>query len=191
MATRLFAAIAVLTGMTAAPVQAQDAEADYFALFDRFCVATGGDMGKAIAAAEAEGWIAAPDAMVAEMRNPNAPEAAIRLSAAPDAAPMRLLLSVSPASPERHDTRVGACAVEPAAGSALDSEHLVRLTSARLGIEQAFLPTWLYSGEGPFADESELMLGEPGAMYARAAETPLHMVNLMDGPGLALLRMGR
>ena len=61
----------------------------YFGHVDRFCLAAGGDPALAIAAAEAEGWIAAPQAMVDEIVNPDAPEAVVRLSGPADAAPAR------------------------------------------------------------------------------------------------------
>ena len=89
------ALVATAAMIMAAPAAAQapmNAET-YFRHVDRFCLAAVGDPALAIAAAEAEGWIAAPQAMIDEIVNPNAPEAAVRLSGPADAAPARLILT--------------------------------------------------------------------------------------------------
>jgi hypothetical protein len=189
-------ALALAAVATALPAAAQ-APADagvYFGQFDRFCLATGGDPARAVAAAEAEGWIAAPQAMVDEAVNPAAPEVAIRLSGSADAAPARLLISASPPMADRNGLKVRACAIEPAPGVSLDEYRLTALVEARLGFTGAMLPVWVFSGAGPFVNESELILEGQEAMAARAAVTPVYMLNLMPsgtgGSALGLLRMG-
>ena len=193
---RFALALAAMAMATAFPAAAQaPAEARaYFEQFDRFCLATGGDPARALAAAEAEGWIAAPQAMVDEAVNPNAPDVAIRLSAPADAAPARLLVSASPPMTDRGGLKVRACAIEPAPGVNPDEHQLTALIEARLGFTGAMLPVWAFSGTGPFVNEMELILEGMEAMAARAAVTPVFMLNLAPsgdgGAALALLRMG-
>lgn len=184
---------AVATALPAAAQAPADAGA-YFEQFDRFCLATGGDPARAVAAAEAEGWIAAPQAMVDEAVNPDAPEVSIRLSRSADTAPARLLLSASPPMADRGGLKVRACAIEPAPEVSLDEYRLTALVEARLGFTGAMLPVWVFTGSGPFVNESELILEGEEAMAARAAVTPVYMLNLMPsgtgGSALGLLRMG-
>ncbi|HWQ85366.1 hypothetical protein [Brevundimonas sp.] len=191
---RVAMALAALTTAVPAAAQAPSDSLAYFQQFDRFCLATGGDPARAVAAAEAEGWIAAPQAMVDEAVNPNAPEVAIRLSGPADAAPARLLLSASPPMADRGGLKVRVCAIEPAPGAGLDETRLTALVEARLGFTGAMLPVWVFSGSGPFVDENELILQGREAMAARAATTPIYMLNLVPsgdgGSALALLRMG-
>jgi hypothetical protein len=183
------AAAAQTTGApSSAPTQA------YFQQFDRFCLSGGGNRDLAIAAAEAEGWIAAPQAMIDAAVNPDAPEVAIRLSGPADAASAQLLLSASPPVPDRGDLKVRVCAIEPAPGSPVDGVQLASLIEARLGFSGAMLPVWLFSGSGPFTDENALILEGQDAMYARAAETPIYMLSITraesEGSALVLMRMG-
>ena len=167
----------------------------YFQHVDRFCLETGGDPARAAAAAEAEGWIAAPQAMVDEIVNPNAPEAAVRLSGPADGAPARLILTSSPPMAGHDGVKVTVCLVEPAPASAIDEAALTALVEARLGLAAAILPVWAFSGTGPYLDQTELMLGGMEAMSTHAATEPVYMLNLMpadDGtPALGLLRIGQ
>lgn len=166
----------------------------YFQHVDRFCLNTGGDPALATAAAEAEGWLPAPQAMVDEIVNPNAPEAAVRLSG-PDGAPARLILTSSPPMAGHDGVKVRVCMVEPAPASAIDEAALSALVEARVGLPAAILPVWAFSGSGPYTDRTELMLGGMEAMAAHAATEPVYMLNLMpadDGtPALGLLRIGQ
>lgn len=167
----------------------------YFQHVDRFCLGTGGDPALAVAAAEAEGWLPAPQAMVDEIMNPNAPEVAVWLSEPVDAAPARLILTTSPAMADRGGLKVRVCMVEPAPASAIDEAGLSALVEARLGLAAAILPVWAFSGTGPYTDRTELMLGGMEAMAGHAATEPVYMLNLMpadDGtPALGLLRIGQ
>ena len=167
----------------------------YFQHIDRFCLDTGGDPALATAAAEAVGWIAAPQAMVDEIVNPNAPEAVVRLSGPADAAPARLILTSSPPMAGHEGVKVRVCMVEPAPASAIEEAALTALVEARLGLAAAILPVWAFSGTGPYVDRTELMLGGMEAMAAHAATEPVYMLNLMptdDGtPALGLLRIGQ
>ena len=167
----------------------------YFQHVDRFCLSTGGDPALATAAAEAEGWLPAPQAMVDEIVNPDAPQVAIRLSEPADAAPARLILTSSPPMAGHDGVKVRVCMVEPAPASAIEEAALSALVEARVGLPAAILPVWAFSGSGPYIDRTELMLGGMEAMVAHAATEPVYMLNLMptdDGtPALGLLRIGQ
>ena len=187
-------ATAAMAVATPAAAQVPMTTETYFQHVDRFCLAGGGDPALAIAAAEAEGWIAAPQAMIDEILNPNAPEAAVRLSGPADAAPARLILTSSPPMAGHDGVKVRVCMVEPAPASAIDEAALTALVETRLGLAAAILPVWAFSGTGPYTDQTELMLGGMEAMAAHAATEPVYMLNLMptdDGtPALGLLRLG-
>ena len=167
----------------------------YFQHVDRFCLSTGGDPALATAAAEAEGWLPAPQAMVDEIVNPDAPQVAIRLSEPADAAPARLILTSSPPMAGHDGVKVRVCMVEPAPASAIEEAALSALVEARVGLPAAILPVWAFSGSDPYIDRTELMLGGMEAMAAHAATEPVYMLNLMptdDGtPALGLLRIGQ
>lgn len=193
---RLIAAAAVLAAASPSAAQDGPAQADptdaYFALFDRFCITTGGDPEAAVAAAEADGWIAAPQAMVDEIRNPRAPDVVVWLAGPAETSPDRLIVSTSPAAPDRRNLRFTACAVVPGEGAeGPDRGRLPAMAQRRLGLEQIMMPVWLYTGSGPFTDESALMMEGNEAMDARAVETPLYMLSLMQEPYFGLLRMAR
>ena len=196
MTGRRMALVATAAMVMAAPAAAQAPmnTETYFRHIDRFCLAAGGDPALAIAAAEAEGWIAAPQAMVDEIVNPDAPEAVVRLSGPADAAPARLILTSSPPMAGRGDMKVRVCMVEPAPASAIDEAALTALVETRLGLAAAILPVWAFSGTGPYTDQTELMLGGMGRHGLHAATEPVYMLNLMptdDGtPALGLLRLG-
>ena len=197
MIGRSTALVATAALLMAAPAAAQVpmTTETYFGHVDRFCLGAGGDPALAIAAAEAEGWIAAPQAMVDEIVNPEAPEAAVRLSGPADAAPARLILTSSPPMAGHDGVKVRVCMVEPAPASAIDEAALSALVETRLGLAAAILPVWAFSGTGPYVDRTELMLGGMEAMAAHAATEPVYMLNLMpteDGtPALGLLRLSQ
>lgn len=188
----IFAALAVLSAQPAPAQAAAPAldDAAYFALFERMCLATGGRRDEALAAAEALGWTPAPQAMIDEVVNPNAPEVAIRLAGTGE----RLLLSSSPPVPDHGTLRVHVCVVEPDRAALLDGERLTALVGERLDLATGLLPVFAYSGLGPYVDEMAVMLDGSPAMYARAASTPLFIVSVMPFefalPALSLLRMG-
>lgn len=188
-------ATAMIVMATPAAAQVPMSTAIYFQHVDRFCLSTGGDPALATAAAEGEGWLPAPQAMVDEIVNPNAPEAAVRLSGPADGAPARLILTSSPPMAGHDGVKVKVCMVEPAPASAIDEAALSALVEARLGLAAAILPVWAFSGTGPYTDRTELMLGGMEAMAAHAATEPVYMLNLMptdDGtPALGLLRIGQ
>lgn len=200
---RLSCVAGVMALAVFSPVMAQDAAApsatdQYFADVDRFCLATGGDWDLALAAAEAAGWTPAPEAMVAALVNPDAPEIAMRLSptTGPDQPQAQLLLSVSPPMDEG-GVIVRACAVVAEPQAQIDASTLVELASARIGVEagRAPYPVWVYSGTGPYVSELDLVMSGGNAMFEAAAERPIFMLTLTRGaPGqvnLALLRAGR
>lgn len=191
-------ALAVTAAMAvAAPAVAQVpmSTETYFQHVDRFCLGTGGDPALAAAAAEAAGWLPAPQAMVDEIVNPDASEAVVRLSGPADAAPARLILTTSPPMAGQGGVKVRVCVVEPAPASAIDEAALSALVEARLGLAAAILPVWAFSGTGPYTDRTDLMLGGMEAMAVHAATEPVYMLNLMptdDGtPALGLLRLGQ
>lgn len=199
---RLSCVAGVMALAVFSPVMAQEATPSatdqYFADVDRFCVATGGDWDLALAAAEAAGWTPAPEAMVAALVNPDAPEIAVRLSptTGPDQPQAQLLLSVSPPMDEG-GVIVRACAVVAEPQAQIDASTLVELASARIGVEagRAPYPVWVYSGTGPYVSELDLVMSGGNAMFEAAAERPIFMLTLTRGaPGqvnLALLRAGR
>lgn len=199
---RLSCVAGVMALAVFSPVMAQEATPSatdqYFADVDRFCVATGGDWDLALAAAEAAGWTPAPEAMVAALVNPDAPEIAVRLSptTGPDQPQAQLLLSVSPPMDEG-GVIVRACAVVAESQAQIDASTLVELASARLDVEpgRAPYPVWVYSGTGPYVSELDLVMSGGNAMFEAAAERPIFMLTLTRGaPGqvnLALLRAGR
>jgi hypothetical protein len=188
-------ATAMIVMATPAAAQVPMSTEAYFQHVDRFCLSTGGDPALATAAAEAEGWLPAPQAMVDEIVNPDAPEVAIRLSEPADAAPARLILTSSPPMTGHEGVKVRVCMVEPAPASAIEEAALSALVEARVGLAAAILPVWAFSGTGPYTDRTDLMLGGMEAMAAHAATEPVYMLNLMptdDGtPALGLLRIGQ
>lgn len=200
---RFAAAMAALSlGWPAGEAAARAPSADvasYFTAFDQLCLATGGRRDEVLAAAEALGWVPAPQAMVDEAVSPEAPEVHIRLATpieSPDAPlPARLLLSSSPADETGGGRQVHACGVEPAAGEAMDGAALAGLVEARIGLP-AFpspSPLWVFSGDGPYVDEMALLLEENGP-YEAARTRPVYMLNMTgrsDAAGLVLLRAGR
>lgn len=199
---RLACFAGIVAAALAAPALAQEAAPSptqrYFSDMERFCLATGGDRDQALSAAEAAGWTAAPEAMVAAMVNPDAPEIAVRLSptTGPDQPQAQLMLSVSPPMPET-GVVVRVCAVVAEPDAEIDAGNLVELATARLGVEpgNAPQPVWIYSGTGPYVSELDLAMSGSNAMFETAAERPIYMLTLTRGaPGqanLALLRAGR
>lgn len=181
--------------MFAAPAKAQTTDtATYFAQFDRFCLSTGADPAAAVAAAEAEGWIAAPQAMVDEIVNPNAPEVVIRLSGPAEGSPARLIISTSSPQERYGGLRARSCGIEPALAEIHDGGDLAGRIAARLGFVQAGPPIWMFSGEDPFTEQTALMFQGREAATAFAATQPLFMLTLMprpDGQGsfVGLLRL--
>lgn len=193
MMMRLATALAALTMTAPAAAQTTSDEAAYFQQFDRFCLSTGGDMRRAVAAAEAEGWIVAPQAMLDEAANPDAAEIAIRLSGPADAGPSRLLLSTTPPLEPGGEVRVTACAIEPAPSARLDQARMKALVQAHLGFGSALPTIWAYSGDGPFTDEAPLMSEGMPVISARARTSPIYMLSV--GPSsdesvaMALMRV--
>lgn len=175
----------------AGPANAQDATAAaYFERFDRYCIATGGDPELAGAAAQADGWIAAPQSMIDDIVNPDAPEAAVWLSGPVDTDPIELGVSASPEIEGYAGIKVRTCSVVPRI--AYDHAELGALVETRLGMSSP-VGIWPYSGTGPFADESQVAIGGTEAMAIRAQTTPFFMLNLVQEGGLSglmLLRVG-
>jgi len=200
---RLSCVAGVMALAVFSPVMAQDAAAPsatelYFADLDRFCLATGGQWELALAAAEAAGWTPAPEAMVAALVNPDAPEIAVRLAPVtePGQPQAQLMLSASPLMREE-GVIVRGCAVMPTPDTRIEAQALVALATARLGVEpgRAPHPVWVYSGTGPYVSELDTVRASNNAMFEAAAERPIFMLTLTRGaPGqanLALLRAGR
>ena len=65
------AALAIAVGLGASAASAEDA---YFSAFHRICVATGGERGAALAAAEAEGFVQPPKVILDQLTQPAVPQ---------------------------------------------------------------------------------------------------------------------
>lgn len=174
----------------------ESVEAGYFALFDRFCIATGGVADAALAVADAEGWPAGPPEVVAEFINPDAPVVHMRLAPLPGGAQtLPMLLSSSPPSDVGDEAHI--CAVDPSGAPPMGAEKLADLLTERLGFPATGSrdePIWVYSGSGPYTDETALFLAGPQVPFDVARTRSLFLISLIvenGQPAFIFARLGK
>lgn len=186
----------LLALLAAGPAMAQDVqptptEVRFIGLFDRFCLSNGGRMAAALAAADAEGWVPTTPSFLEP--TPGAPVMAGRMSHAlvpGGPQPVVLVMSSSPEGPGQ----VHVCSVDAHNMETVRLNAVVEMLADRLGIEPVrprsgpSAAMWVFSGTGPFADETRLMAGNPGLEVLSTQERPIYMLSVqMDGPQPAIL----
>ena len=187
MIRNLAAPVALLL-LAAAPVAAQS-----FSDFERFCIATDGQLEAVQAAAEEAGWRALPASMLAEPRGEDEEKIHAAYNATGDAAGFLLIGQGPPPLDLDDGVMIQTCGMMT---ETVDGESAAARLKSMLSIGDSIeheidTGLWLFSKSGSgFRDERALL--EPGAdVVAAARQRDLRIVGSGGEDGLVMLLYGR